>query len=274
MNLSREAIIILRSPGHQQANGPPPERFTAPSLNFMSNAQWHIRHSTLPERAKHRNPRITLQPLPGGGVTVTQSYQEIDSPAIHSSSSSAEIIPSTTEPNPGEGLYGLRETSSASAFPSSGSGGVGSGGLQERVKHFLAYATRPGPRGSSSHGSLRRQWEILASGKEGQLEDWMIDDGNGWISDSSGERRPDWRMSYVVVYIIDHGEGEEEHGGAVDDGGIEIWDNRGAGRPLSDETVGKIKTALRGVGGDGKFAALVEELKLVRMDLERPWERH
>ncbi|KAK3356434.1 hypothetical protein B0T25DRAFT_536735 [Lasiosphaeria hispida] len=41
------------------------------------------------------------------------------------------------------------------------------------------------------------EYEVLAWGKEGQLEDWMIEDGSLWISDSSGERRGDWRNSLV-----------------------------------------------------------------------------
>lgn len=73
----------------------------------------------------------------------------------------------------------------------------------------------------------------------------MIDDGDGWISDSSGERRPDWRDSYVVLWVSVSGDGE---------GRVEVW-NRFRQRGLTEETVGRIREALREVGvefGEGK----------------------
>ncbi|KAM7221843.1 hypothetical protein V8F06_002836 [Rhypophila decipiens] len=103
--------------------------------------------------------------------------------------------------------------------------------------------------------SITRKWDILAWGKEGQLESWMIEDGSGWISDTSGEARADWRNSYVVVFLDD----------TVDQvtNGIEIWERFGPTRPLSDETVGKIRDAFGQVGRRGEFGELVERLKPV-----------
>ncbi|KAK3374564.1 hypothetical protein B0H63DRAFT_480491 [Podospora didyma] len=114
---------------------------------------------------------------------------------------------------------------------------------------------------SASKGTASRfgSWQILAWGKEGQLDDWMIEDGDGWISDSSGERRADWRNSYVVVHVEGDGEDEKEKG---DGPGIEVWSRRGWWKPLYPETVGKIKDALKGAG----LEYLAEKLVGVALD--------
>jgi len=102
-----------------------------------------------------------------------------------------------------------------------------------------------------------REWEILASGKEGQLKSWMIEDGSGWIADDSGEVRADWRNSYLVFYITP-GDGDEKR----EDVEVLICERFGPSRPLSVGTVGKIRNALRGVC-DEKFGGLVELLGAV-----------
>ncbi|KAK0644261.1 hypothetical protein B0T16DRAFT_460338 [Cercophora newfieldiana] len=95
---------------------------------------------------------------------------------------------------------------------------------------------------SSNKGTESLRWDVLAWGKEGQLEDWMIEDGDGWISDSSGERRADWRDSFVVVWVV---AGEREGKGVV-----EVW-NRFGKPGLRGETVSKIQKALKEVGVEG-----------------------
>ncbi|KAK5659123.1 hypothetical protein OQA88_1213 [Cercophora sp. LCS_1] len=83
--------------------------------------------------------------------------------------------------------------------------------------------------------------EVLAWGKEGQLSDWMTEEA-GWIADRAGESRPDWRRSYAVVRV-DHG--QVPH--------VEVWGSR----PLTDETIGKIKDALKGAALDGDLLPMV-----------------
>lgn len=103
--------------------------------------------------------------------------------------------------------------------------------------------------------------KILAWGKEGQIPPGLFDDGDGWISDASGERRGDWRDSFCVV-LVDFGvQGDFEGVWSVGEGseglGIEVWDHWGGSRPrLTAETVGRIRDALVGVG-------VVAELKEV-----------
>jgi hypothetical protein len=87
------------------------------------------------------------------------------------------------------------------------------------------------------------QWEVLAWGKEGQLEEWMTVETNGMISDPSGEWRPDWRNSYAVVLIRD---GEKRCA-------VEVWDRNGDYGPLSGETIGKIKDALQAAEIEGEL---------------------
>ncbi|KAK0623909.1 hypothetical protein B0T14DRAFT_565226 [Immersiella caudata] len=94
-------------------------------------------------------------------------------------------------------------------------------------------------------GPPRAEWEVLAWGKEGQLEEWMIPETNGMISDTSGEWRPDWRNSYAVV-LIGTADGAEECA-------VEVWDDGAEFTPLSGETIGKIKDALKGVGVEGEL---------------------
>jgi len=43
----------------------------------------------------------------------------------------------------------------------------------------------------SSPFRAKCQWEVLARGKEGQLEEWMTVETNGMISDPSSEWFPD-----------------------------------------------------------------------------------
>ena len=85
----------------------------------------------------------------------------------------------------------------------------------------------------------------------------MIEDGSGWIADDSGEVRADWRNSYLVFYITP-GDGDEKR----EDIEVLICQRFGPSRPLSVETVGKIRNALRGVC-DEKFGGLVELLGAV-----------
>ncbi|KAK0733066.1 hypothetical protein B0T26DRAFT_669519 [Lasiosphaeria miniovina] len=105
--------------------------------------------------------------------------------------------------------------------------------------------------------------EILAWGKEGQLADWMVDEGDGWIGDGSGERRADWRDSYVVAYV--HGSGSSSAGGEKSEKNegqtpaIEIWNRFGPERPLQDATLAQIRAALDAVPDDG-FRALAAAL--------------
>ncbi|KAK4166826.1 hypothetical protein QBC43DRAFT_10652 [Cladorrhinum sp. PSN259] len=80
--------------------------------------------------------------------------------------------------------------------------------------------------------------EVLSWGKEGQLSDWMKED-QGWIVDSAGERRPDWRARYAVVRV------RETEGSRT-----EVW----ASSSLTDETIEKIKdTALEKAGVEGNL---------------------
>jgi hypothetical protein len=108
-------------------------------------------------------------------------------------------------------------------------------------------------------GSAAR-WEALAWGKEGQLESWMIDTGDGWIADTSGERRGEWRNSYVVVYSQPIADGL----GA----GVEIWDRFGPQKPLSKETIRKIRDAIRGIQNPA-MATLADSLVVVKTDKGR-----
>jgi hypothetical protein len=104
----------------------------------------------------------------------------------------------------------------------------------------------------SSETNRRR--EVLAWGKEGQLESWMKEGENGWILDDSGEARGDWRNSYVVVYV--EGDGEEEPA-------VEVWDRFGSWKPLTEETIEKIRAALREVNNESlrRFAEKLGPIK-------------
>ncbi|KAK3375695.1 hypothetical protein B0T24DRAFT_205419 [Lasiosphaeria ovina] len=119
----------------------------------------------------------------------------------------------------------------------------------------------PPPAAAASNSST--EIEILAWGKEGQLSDWMVDEGDGWIGDGSGERRADWRDSYVVAYI--HGSGSSSAGGEKSEKNqgqapaIEIWNRFGPTRPLQDATLAQITAALDAVPDDG-FRALAAAL--------------
>ena len=83
--------------------------------------------------------------------------------------------------------------------------------------------------------------EVLAWGKEGQLSEWMIED-DGWIADSGGERRPDWRQRYAAVRL--------HEGGALR---AEVW----ASGALTAETIAKIKDSLKGAGVDSELLPVV-----------------
>jgi hypothetical protein len=119
----------------------------------------------------------------------------------------------------------------------------------------LSAKDRTASRFKLSHSSRAEQWEVLAWGKEGQLEEWMTEEINGMISDPSGEWRPDWRNSYVVVLIrkVDEHAGPQEQRECV----VEVWDHNGGDRPLSEETVGKIKDALKAAGIEGELHPVV-----------------
>ncbi|KAK4442066.1 hypothetical protein QBC34DRAFT_419294 [Podospora aff. communis PSN243] len=98
-------------------------------------------------------------------------------------------------------------------------------------------------------GSPSAEWEVLAWGKEGQLEEWMIVETNGMISDPGGEWRPDWRHGYAVVLIRD----EKDAGRRV----VEVWNDGGELSPLSGETIGKMRDALKSVGIEDELHPLV-----------------
>ena len=76
----------------------------------------------------------------------------------------------------------------------------------------------------------------------------MIDDGNGWISDSSGERRPDWRDSYVVVWVAGSNDGGDGKGK------VEVWNRYDT--TLREETIIKIEEALKEVGIEGGLVSV------------------
>ncbi|KAK3996211.1 hypothetical protein QBC44DRAFT_355783 [Cladorrhinum sp. PSN332] len=93
---------------------------------------------------------------------------------------------------------------------------------------------------ASCFALLNSSLEVLAWGKEGQLSDWMTED-SGWIVDSAGESRPDWRKRYVVVRVH---EGEAFR--------VEVWTSDS----LTAETIEKIKDALQRAGVDGDLLPL------------------
>lgn len=205
MELSREAVITLRRLGDQAAV---PNAYKPPPLSFLLN-QWHISHSTLPERATQRNVRIHLLPTEDGHGYVSEITYQNEEPARIGSGKTTETA------------IDLRN-GAASRFKQAGTG---------------------------------TEWEVLAWGKEGQLEDWMIDDDSGWIGDGSGEQRPDWRNRYAVVYTTE----KDGHGQ------VEVWDRLGYWKHLTDSTIEKIRAALREVGDD-KLTQLADRLAPVKME--------
>jgi hypothetical protein len=110
---------------------------------------------------------------------------------------------------------------------------------EKRVSQFQ----QDGPKG--------RKWEVLAWGKQGQLESWMKEDPvMGYIVDDSGDGRPDWRNCYVVVYY---------EATAEQEAAVEVWDSNAKRRRLTDETLEKIKSAIRG-STDPELAKLADKM--------------
>lgn len=196
----------------RKAGAPAPKDWQPPSLAWLAGA-WHITHSTLPYRTNQRNARIMLKiALDGRSYNSEASHQAV-------SSSFAAIEKTDAAETPLDAEVQFQGGPTAARF--------------------------------RSDGGDDATWEVLAWGKEGQLEDWMHVDAYGSIADSSGECRADWRNSYVVVYRT-----------APEDG-VEIWDRWGRYKPLSDETIESIKAALRGVG---EMAELADALVAVKAD--------
>ncbi|KAK3391456.1 hypothetical protein B0T20DRAFT_79555 [Sordaria brevicollis] len=235
MALSTEANIILNPPYHLR-DGATPSHFTPSNLPWITGT-WHTTHSTnAEEQSGKRNARICLSLIRG----------------TNSVSSDSEGSDSDMEPDK-DRILAVR---SYQNLHSSAIQDVGQTDLfLDELDQGFTQVNGP---------IMRQRWEILAWGKEGQLEEWMNDDGSGWIVDNSGEARPDWRNSYVVVYIgNDLGKLKN-----VGEGTIEIWDRFGPSGPLKEETVEKIKQALlKDLGGkDERFAKLASRLQRTVMD--------
>lgn len=235
MALSTEASITLNPPYHLR-DGVTPSHFTPSNLPWITGT-WHTTHSTnAEEQSGKRNARICLSLIRG----------------TNSVSSDSEGSDSDMEPDK-DRILAVR---SYQNLHSSAIQDVGQTDLfLDELDQGFTQVNGP---------IMRQRWEILAWGKEGQLEEWMNDDGSGWIVDNSGEARPDWRNSYVVVYIgNDLGKLKN-----VGEGTIEIWDRFGPSGPLKEETVEKIKEALlKDLGGkDERFAKLASRLQRTVMD--------
>ncbi|KAJ4386966.1 hypothetical protein N0V85_007872 [Neurospora sp. IMI 360204] len=234
MALSTEANITVNPPYHLR-DGATPSHFTPSNLPWITGT-WHTTHSTnTEEQSDKRNARICLSLIRG----------------TNSVSSDSEGSDSDMEPDK-DRILAVRSYQNLHS-PAIQDVGQTDLFLDELDQGFTQVN---GP-------IMRQRWEILAWGKEGQLEEWMNEDGSGWIVDNSGESRPDWRNSYVVVYIgNDLGKLKN-----VGEGTIEIWDRFGPSGPLREETVDKIREALKGLGGkDERFAKLAQRLQKMRMD--------
>ena len=222
MALSHEATICLRPP--TKLNLPAPTGYQSPTIQFLTGRHWHPVFTTFPltkyDRIPPRDPSFQLRIAPASGAyTATETW-----------------IDPADKPDPLE--VGLRpRTSTISGKVLDGSG---TEMPQQRVSLFRENDTG-------------RQWEIICWGKQGELESWMIDDDSGWISDSSGERRADWRNFYVVVYY---------EATAEDEAGIEVWDSIGRHRRLTSLTFKKIQDAMRKVESEdiARFAEKLTEI--------------
>lgn len=240
MALSTEVNITVNPPYHLR-DGATPSHFTSSNLPWITGT-WHTTHSTNPEeQSGKRNARICLSLIRG----------------TNSVSSDSEGSDSDMEPDK-DRILAVR---SYQNLHSSAIQDVGQTDLfLDELDQGFTQVNGP---------IMRQRWEIIAWGKEGQLEEWMNDDGSGWIVDNSGEARPDWRNSYVVVYIgNDLGKLRN-----VGEGTIEIWDRFGPSGTLREETVEKIREALQALGGkDERFAKLASRLQRMRMDEGRKSE--
>ena len=228
MSLSREALITLRAPPNPTRTPTPTPNWQAPLLTFLSGS-WAITHSTSAHRAlTHRNARITLTLNPTTQNFTTSETSQVTTSSWWRGESNTDVsVTGTASPSD------LKD-GKASEFTfklESASGGQGEG----------------------------KSWSVLAWGKEGQLEKWMLEEEGGWIGDGSGERRGDWRDSYVVVYRHNDSEKEKRGGEEKEEGGlegvVEVWDRWG-GSPsggLTGETIGKIRDALKGVVVEGEL---------------------
>ncbi|KAH7324282.1 hypothetical protein B0I35DRAFT_158882 [Stachybotrys elegans] len=226
MDLSNEAVICLRPPSGTKL--PIPQGYSDPAIEFLTRRKWCPVFSTLPASRYHRDPphepRFGIQILPASkSYTITESWVEV----------ATYIDPLEVEP---------RKTTHSTSRS----------GVAETVNENTC--------SSFVEGDTKRHWEIICWGKQGQLESWMVDDDSGLIGDGSGEARPDWRNSYVVIYYeAIAGEGA----------GIEVWDSIGYGRRLTDATLEKMRDAIRATG-DANFAGLAD--KLVEVIPSKPKE--
>ncbi len=225
--LSREAIINLYPPVPTGSTGTgtgsgtdatPPGR---PSMGGLTGP-WHITHSADPKFAGRRNARINLEINGDDTFVITRTHQALPSSLLSWWTGNSTAIESS------------EQTLRNQAFENN----------TTRVYVHRMKST-----------TTNETIEIMAYGKEGQLEDWMIQDGSGWISDASGECRADWRNTYVVVYIT----------GSETGPSIEIWDRFGRTRPLTSETIGKMRAALEAVD-NAEFQEVVARLKPVLID--------
>lgn len=226
MDLSNEAIIYLRAPS--KLGLPAPPSYQKPAITFLTGKpSWFPIFSTLPlsryQRKPPRHANFRLQILPGSQTyTATESW-----------------IDPNDKPDPLEVEVRPRISTIVGQVLDVGDNDVG----EKTASYFR-------------EDGAERGWEVIAWGKQGQLESWMIEDPSGLICDSSGEGRPDWRNSYAVVY-------HEATG--VEEAGIEVWDSYAKYRRLTDGTLQKIKDALRKTGVQ-ELAKLADALRVVPVE--------
>jgi hypothetical protein len=249
MDLSHEAVILLRPPSHTEL--PPPAEYQDPKATFFGFGGWWTVFSTFPlSQYQRESPRTGQFVIEFDLPAKTYIHKEIWLDLSVEAPRGQYYPPPQTISKPGKLLEpGDDEPLKESTLRR----------LISRRHHWwskdkpvsTAHAPDPDQRVSAfKEDETGRQWEIICWGKQGQLNEWMVDDDNGWISDSAGERRADWRNLYVVVYY---------HATADAEAGIEVWDSIGPRRRLTDETIGKIRDAIHKVE-DPAFGRLAEKL--------------
>ncbi|KAI9167967.1 hypothetical protein HJFPF1_04110 [Paramyrothecium foliicola] len=249
MNLFDEAMISLRPPSHTKL--PPPAEYQDPKATFFGIGAWWTVFSTFPLSKYQRKPPRTGQFVIEFDLAAkTYNHKEFWLDLTVEAPRGQYYPPPQTISRPGKLVEpGAHEPLEESSLKK----------LMSRLHHrwskdkptTTAAAPDPDQRVSTfREDETGRQWEIICWGKQGQLSEWMVDDNDGWISDSAGERRADWRRMYVVVYY---------HATANAECGIEVWESVGSGSKLTDETFGKIQDAIRRVE-DPAFAGLAERL--------------
>lgn len=234
MNLNTEAIICLRTP--LKSGLPIPPGYANPTISFLTGPRWGAALTSLPLSTYDRTPpprdaqfQLQIDPV---AKTYTSTETWVD-PADKPDPLEVEVRPRTSVAR-GKVL----DTGDAEAANTA----------EQQVSQFQ----QDGPEG--------RGWEVLAWGKQGQLESWMKEDpGSGLILDDSGEGRPDWRNSYVVVYY----EATAEREAAV-----EVWDSYAKWRRLTDQTFRKIQSAMRR-SMDRELANLGD--RMVRVKWPKPY---